>query len=176
MSEFQTLLADEEATIEFGKRLAVATFIEAQDSREAIAAGQGVPTCGGIVHLIGDLGAGKTTLTRGIMRGFGYQGAVKSPTYTLVEPYEFERCQIYHFDLYRLADPEEVLYLGIDDYFSGSNLCIIEWADKGANLIPPADLRIELETEGTGRRLNCQTVSAKGEAIAKRLLKKGRNL
>lgn len=176
MSEFQTLLADENATIEFGKRLAAATFAEPVDASESIAPGVGVTTCGGIVHLIGGLGAGKTTLTRGIMRAFGYEGAVKSPTYTLVEPYEFEQCRVYHFDLYRLSDPEEVLYLGTDDYFSGSNLCIIEWADKGGNEIPAADLRIELVTEGTGRCLNCQTYSEKGEAIAKRLLKEGRNL
>lgn len=135
---------------------------------------------GGVFYLQGDLGAGKTTLTRGIMRGFGYQGAVKSPTYTLVEPYEFTQCRIYHFDLYRLADPEEVEYLGTEDYFANNNLCIFEWPERGAKHIPDADLVISLETEGTGRRLTCQSFTEKGElisqTIAKRLSPSGRNL
>jgi len=135
---------------------------------------------GGVFYLQGDLGAGKTTLTRGIMRGFGYQGAVKSPTYTLVEPYEFTQCRIYHFDLYRLADPEEVEYLGTEDYFANNNLCIFEWPERGAKHIPDADLVISLETEGTGLRLTCQTTTEKGElisqTIAKRLSPSGRNL
>jgi tRNA threonylcarbamoyladenosine biosynthesis protein TsaE len=169
MSEFHTLLTDEEATIDFGKRLAAATFCPGSNSKLAPESGAGVPSTGGVLHLLGELGAGKTTLTRGIMRGYGYTGAVKSPTYTLVEPYEFAQCRIYHFDLYRLSDPQEVNYLGIEDYFDDTNLCIIEWADKGAQLIPAADLVLQLETEGTGRRLRCQTFSDKGLQIAKRL-------
>jgi len=121
------------------------------------------------VHLLGELGAGKTTLTRGILRGYGYEGAVKSPTYTLVEPYQFDQCHIYHFDFYRLTNPEEVDYLGIEDHFLDTNLCVIEWADKVADAIPPADLIILLQTDGAGRRLHCQTNSEKGEVIAKRL-------
>ncbi|SVE22184.1 uncharacterized protein METZ01_LOCUS475038, partial [marine metagenome] len=124
---------------------------------------------GGRVHLLGELGAGKTTLTRGILRGYGYEGAVKSPTYTLVEPYQFDQCHIYHFDFYRLTNPEEVDYLGIEDHFLDTNLCVIEWADKVADAIPPADLIILLQTDGAGRRLHCQTNSEKGEVIAKRL-------
>ena len=121
------------------------------------------------MHLLGELGAGKTTLTRGILRGYGYEGAVKSPTYTLVEPYQFDQCHIYHFDFYRLTNPEEVDYLGIEDHFLDTNLCVIEWADKVADAIPPADLIILLQTDGAGRRLHCQTNSEKGEVIAKRL-------
>ncbi|HAJ75889.1 MAG TPA: tRNA (adenosine(37)-N6)-threonylcarbamoyltransferase complex ATPase subunit type 1 TsaE, partial [Gammaproteobacteria bacterium] len=113
MSEFHTLLTDEEATIDFGKRLAAATFCPENNCKLVPESGVGVPSTGGVLHLLGDLGAGKTTLTRGIMRGYGYSGAVKSPTYTLVEPYEFAQCRIYHFDLYRLSDPQEVNYLGI---------------------------------------------------------------
>ena len=169
MTEYETLLDDERATIEFGRRLAIATFSHPWNLQEVIAENQGVPTIGGRVHLLGELGAGKTTLTRGILRGYGYEGAVKSPTYTLVEPYQFDQCHIYHFDFYRLTNPEEVDYLGIEDHFLDTNLCVIEWADKVADAIPPADLIILLQTDGAGRRLHCQTNSEKGEVIAKRL-------
>ena len=117
----------------------------------------------------GTPGAGKTTLSRGFMRAFGYTGAVKSPTYTLVEPYEFKLCNIYHFDLYRLADPQEVAYLGTDEYFTESNLCLVEWAEKGAKWLPGADLVIDMADQGTGRRLACQSLTEKGAIIAKRL-------
>ncbi len=169
MTEYETLLDDERATIEFGRRLAIATFSHPWNLQEVVAENQGVPTIGGRVHLLGELGAGKTTLTRGILRGYGYEGAVKSPTYTLVEPYQFDQCHIYHFDFYRLTNPEEVDYLGTEDHFLDTNLCVIEWADKVAEAIPPADLIILLQTDGAGRRLHCQTNSDKGEVIAKRL-------
>lgn len=163
----QESLADEAATLNFGQRLARACFRDT-DARVSDQR-SGVPVLGAMLYLQGDLGAGKTTLTRGIMRGFGYQGAVKSPTYTLVEPYEFIQCRIYHFDLYRLADPGEVEYLGTEDYFANNNLCIVEWPEHGANAIPAADLLIKLDSEGTGRRVSCQSLSEKGELIAKRL-------
>ena len=169
MSIQQIKLVDEDATLEFGARLARATFADSGTDTSAIEAGKGTATLGGIIYLHGDLGAGKTTLTRGLMRGYGHKGAVKSPTYTLVEPYEFEQCHIYHFDLYRLADPEEVEYLGIDDYFSEANLCLIEWAEQGKGLLPPADIDIEIAIDGTARLLSCQSLSPKGEKIAKRL-------
>ena len=169
MTEYETLLDDERATIEFGRRLAIATFSHPWNLQEVVAENQGVPTIGGRVHLLGELGAGKTTLTRGILRGYGYEGAVKSPPYTLVEPYQFDQCHIYHFDFYRLTNPEEVDYLGTEDHFLDTNLCVIEWADKDAEAIPPADLIILLQTDGAGRRLHCQTNSDKGEVIAKRL-------
>ncbi len=168
-SEHEIDLEDEAATLEFGGRLAVATFREPNPGGEPVPEAEGVPHLGGTIYLQGDLGAGKTTLSRGFMRAFGYAGAVKSPTYTLVEPYEFALCNIYHFDLYRLADPEEVAYLGTDEYFADSNLCLIEWAEKGANWLPAADLVIEIADRGTGRRLTCQSLSDKGGIIAKRL-------
>ncbi|NKB35061.1 MAG: tRNA (adenosine(37)-N6)-threonylcarbamoyltransferase complex ATPase subunit type 1 TsaE [Pseudomonadales bacterium] len=170
MKDHQLFLSDEEATISFGKDLARATFGNTVNA-DKLGEGIGTETIGGVIHLNGELGAGKTTLTRGIMRGYGYNGAVKSPTYTLVEPYEFEKCHIYHFDLYRLANPVEVEYLGTEDYFQSKNLCIVEWANRGAGIIPSADLTIDLETEGTGRQLNCQIHSEKGLKIAKRLWK-----
>ena len=181
-SVIQFSLPDEEATIALGRVLARSTFtpVESAAAETSPAPGEGHACMGGVFYLQGDLGAGKTTLTRGIMRGFGYQGAVKSPTYTLVEPYEFTQCQIYHFDLYRLADPEEVEYLGTEDYFANNNLCIFEWPERGAKHIPDADLVISLETEGTGRRLTCQSFTEKGELISqtitKRLSPSGRNL
>ncbi|MCH7816088.1 MAG: tRNA (adenosine(37)-N6)-threonylcarbamoyltransferase complex ATPase subunit type 1 TsaE [Proteobacteria bacterium] len=176
MSQQQIFLEDEAATLEFGKQLAQATFVEPLAADNDLVPGRGVASIGGVLHLHGDLGAGKTTLARGILRGYGYLGAVKSPTYTLVEPYEFDRCQIIHIDFYRLSSAEEVEYLGIEDYFAATNLCLIEWAEKGLKLIPAADLKIEIESDGTGRLLKCQNKSAKGALIAKRLWAACRNL
>ena len=168
-SKHQIILEHEAATLEFGARLAVATFQTGKCSGNDVSPHEGIPHLGGMIYLQGDLGAGKTTLSRGFVRAFGYAGAVKSPTYTLVEPYEFELCNIYHFDLYRLSDPEEVAYLGTDEYFAESNLCLVEWAEKGAKWLPGADLVIGMVDQGTGRRLTCQSLTAKGAIIAKRL-------
>lgn len=169
MTPYSRLLRNEAATLKFGEALARATFVEEYADKELPPPGVGVPHGGGMIHLQGDLGAGKTTLTRGILRGFGYKGAVKSPTYTLVEPYEFERCHIYHFDLYRLSAAAEVSYLGTDDYFSGNHLCIVEWAERGKGVIPAADLVLELVAAGSGRELHCRVGSRRGEEIAQRL-------
>ncbi len=117
------------------------------------------------VHLLGELGAGKTTLTRGILRAFGHAGAVKSPTYTLVEAYEFGARTVYHFDLYRLGDPEELEYMGIRDYFSDSNLCLIEWPSRGEGVLPAPDLVIDIRVEGSGRRLNLHPGTVALEAL-----------
>ena len=170
MDSVTYFLADENATLEWGRQLARATFTGPGQG------GSGHPCSGAIIYLSGDLGAGKTTLSRGILRGFDYAGAVKSPTYTLVEPYEFDQCHIYHFDLYRLADPEEVEYLGTEDYFQSSNLCIVEWPEKGEGSIPPPDLAITLSEADSGRQLDCQACSEKGRTIVKRMSTPGRNL
>ena len=106
-----------------------------------------------VVFLQGNLGMGKTTLVRGVMRYFGHTGAVKSPTYTLVEAYEFGQLQVNHFDLYRLGHPEELEFLGIRDYFSTQAVNLIEWPDKGAGILPLADLTITITGVGPQREL-----------------------
>ncbi|MCR9278103.1 MAG: tRNA (adenosine(37)-N6)-threonylcarbamoyltransferase complex ATPase subunit type 1 TsaE [Pseudomonadaceae bacterium] len=111
-----------------------------------------------IVYLSGDLGAGKTTFVRGMLRSLGYSGAVKSPTYTLLEPYEIDGREIYHFDLYRINDPEELLLIGIDELMTSPALKLIEWPEQGGEIIAPADVTVSLAVEGTGRTLNvCQS-------------------
>ena len=123
----------------------------------------------GIVYLEGDLGMGKTTLSRGIIRALGQQGPVKSPTYTLVEPYELGEVNVYHFDLYRLANPEELEFLGVRDYFDGENLCLIEWPAKGRGVLPTADLTITIGAEGEGRRLTLVGQTTHGELTCRRI-------
>jgi tRNA threonylcarbamoyladenosine biosynthesis protein TsaE len=125
----------------------------------------------GIIYLRGNLGTGKTTLCRGILRQMSHTGAVKSPTFTLVEPYEIGNHRIYHFDLYRLGDPAELEYVGIDDYFSQQCLCLVEWPENGNGYLPKPDLLIKLAIYKRGRIMRLCAGSSLGEAMSARLIK-----
>jgi tRNA threonylcarbamoyladenosine biosynthesis protein TsaE len=113
-----------------------------------------------VVYLEGDLGAGKTTLVRGLLRKVGAGETAKSPTYTLVEPYVISGLNLYHFDFYRFSVPEEFLDAGLDEYFSDSGLCLVEWPDRAQPYLPAADLHVRLSHEGSGR---CASVEANSE-------------
>jgi tRNA threonylcarbamoyladenosine biosynthesis protein TsaE len=150
MSEW--CVAGEEAMVALGERLGAALH------------------GGAVVFLHGDLGAGKTTFSRGVLRAFGHQGAVKSPTYTLVEPYEFEGVTVYHFDLYRLGDPEELDYMGIRDYFTGPTVCLVEWSSRGEGFLPQADLHVDIDhIDIDHRRVALRANTERGRVICQQL-------
>jgi tRNA threonylcarbamoyladenosine biosynthesis protein TsaE len=168
MSEYHLQIIDEDAMSRLGKYLADSLYE------------------GTIIHLEGDLGAGKTTLVRGILRALGHQGVVKSPTFTVVEPYIVEQGKIkvynndksrsdnrniiYHFDLYRLIDPDELEYLGVRDYLDGIAIALIEWPEKGQGVLPAADLSIIITHKKQERGVDFKPHNKKGASIIARLL------
>lgn len=121
-----------------------------------------------VVYLNGELGAGKTTLARGVLRGRGYTGRVKSPTFTLVEVYEFSSLYFYHFDFYRFDDPKELAETGFREYFGERAVCLVEWPDKAVGL-PPPDLDIRLDIAGSGRSLVLEAPTEVGRRCLTRL-------
>jgi tRNA threonylcarbamoyladenosine biosynthesis protein TsaE len=142
----QLSLPDEAATLRLG---------------EACADGA-VP--GRVLHLRGELGAGKTTLVRGLLRALGHRGRVKSPTYTLVEPYGDLRLNLYHFDFYRFKDRSEWLSSGFREHFNPASLCIVEWPERAGDLLAPPDLDIHLQYQGDMRSAALSAHTPAGEA------------
>lgn len=140
--DFTLYLADEAATLAAGADMA------------------GKLKSGLTIYLHGDLGAGKTTFVRGLLRGLGYAGKVKSPTYTLVEPYVISRLNLYHFDLYRFIDPDEWDAAGFRDYFNPQSICLVEWPEKAGDLIPQADIDVSLLPQDNGRMLRIRANSS----------------
>ncbi|HZV61725.1 MAG TPA: tRNA (adenosine(37)-N6)-threonylcarbamoyltransferase complex ATPase subunit type 1 TsaE [Methylophilaceae bacterium] len=134
MSDFTLHLPDEAATLAWGSGLS------------------NIVQPGLVIYLHGDLGAGKTTLVRGLLHGLGHVGKVKSPTYTLVEPYVISGLHLYHFDLYRFVDPEEWEASGFRDYFNAQSVCCVEWPEKASGLLPEADIDIRLEPQDQSRK------------------------
>ena len=139
-------LADETATLALGTAIAPAL------------------RPGLVVFLQGELGAGKTTFTRGILRGLGYLGKVKSPTYNLIELYKISRLYLYHFDFYRFNNPNEWEEAGFRDYFNADSICLVEWPEKAGDLLSPPDLWIRIEFDGEARRARLEAHSSAGEA------------
>jgi len=118
-----------------------------------------------VIALRGELGAGKTTLVGGLLSALGHRGPVRSPTYTLIEPYEFSGRPVYHLDLYRLIDPAEVEGLGVRDLLAGNALLLIEWPEKGGDFVPAADLELSIDYAGAGRQLRVSAHSAVGRVL-----------
>jgi len=118
-----------------------------------------------MIYFHGALGAGKTTLIRGILRGLGHSGAVKSPTFTLVEPYALPAQTVYHFDFYRLRAAEELEFIGIRDYLQGQGICLIEWAERGAGLLPPPDVDVYIEQVDDGRTVQWVSRTDSGNSL-----------
>lgn len=144
-------LPDEAATQDLGARLASCL------------------TPGLVLYLEGDLGAGKTTLVRALLRALGHTGPVKSPTYALVEVYVISSLYLYHFDFYRFGSPEEFLDAGLGEYFRNDSVCLVEWPEKAAGYVPPADLRVALTHDAPGRRCRIVALSEEGLSCLTRL-------
>lgn len=140
--------------VQLGRKLAQAVLITQLKQPSAI-----------VIFLEGNLGAGKTFLSRAIIENLGFTGAIKSPTYTLVESYSFSQIKVFHFDLYRLADPEELEFIGIRDYLSANNLLLIEWAERGEEFLPSADLKIKLDFVDNGRKLEFIAITPLGKNL-----------
>lgn len=148
MAPLALALPDEAATEQLGARIATA-----------------LPRLR-LLYVRGPLGAGKTTLVRGLLRALGHAGAVKSPTFTLVEPYALGAFALYHFDLYRLEDPEELEFLGMRDYLQGNDVCVVEWPERAGGVLPPPDLDVMIQLNNNrGRSVQLVAHTQAGEAL-----------
>jgi tRNA threonylcarbamoyladenosine biosynthesis protein TsaE len=146
----EAILADEAATLACGARFA------------------SILVAGLNIYLHGDLGAGKTTFVRGVLHGLGHAGKVKSPTYTLVEPYVFSSYSLYHFDLYRFIDEEEWEAAGFREYFNAQSICMIEWPEKAAHVLPAPDIHVQLSLYEVGRKIQFSAGSVLGTQCLKK--------
>jgi tRNA threonylcarbamoyladenosine biosynthesis protein TsaE len=167
--ERHVALADEAATMAFGERFAHGIESVRHEAGET----QGQRAFQGLqVQLLGDLGAGKTTLVRATLRALGHVGRVRSPTYTLVEPYTVERpdgeLALYHFDLYRFTDPAEWADAGFREYFDSGAICLVEWPQRAGRLLGVPDLVFSLDVDGEGRMLVARAYSEPGKACLER--------
>ncbi len=123
-----------------------------------------LPCMGMKFYFYGDLGSGKTTLVRALLRALGHSGVIRSPTYTLVEPYTLASGIAFHFDLYRMNDPEELELMGVRDYFSLDDLCLVEWAAKAETWLPQPDVRLALDLVHQGRRISIESGTGRGSS------------
>ena len=145
-------------------------LLSLNDESDTIALGAKIASVlsgGELIYLQGELGAGKTTFARGLLNALGHSGNVKSPTYTLVEPYSITGIDVYHFDLYRINDPEELEAMGIRDYCDGKAICLFEWPEQGADVLPEADITLFLSHISSGREVEIKSNSVTGENILK---------
>lgn len=146
-------------------------YVSDQAATEAFGAqlAQAFAGSGALVFLHGPLGAGKTTLVRGLLRAYGHSGAVRSPTYTLIEEYHLPTATVLHLDLYRLGSAEELDYLGLREQLNGQTLVLIEWPERGTGWLPSADLGVCLDYADSGRQIELQAHSALGESVIAKL-------
>lgn len=154
------MIRDIHATHDNGSGLHAHLDDEAATERAGAALAAGLQT-GLVIYLLGNLGAGKTTLVRGALRALGHEGKVKSPTYTLIEPYTVSRLNLYHFDFYRFNTAEEYLEAGLEEFFAGHGVCLVEWPEKAEPYVANADIEVRLGVRDSGRSIE---VSAKTEA------------
>lgn len=150
---------DETAMLDMGKTIGLASQDEIKHSHTPI-----------VIYLIGQLGAGKTTLIRGFLRGLGVKDHIKSPTYTLVETYTLSGVTVHHFDLYRIKDHRELEWIGVSDYFIPGSICVIEWPEIGAEVLPASDITCKITEEQEGRRLFFSSYSMQGDTILRRFM------
>lgn len=144
----------------------VTTVLEDEAATVLLGSEVGTLVCpGSILFLQGELGAGKTTFVRGFLQGLGFQGKVKSPTFTIVEEYDLENALVYHFDLYRLIDPEELEFIGIYEYFTEEAIVLVEWPEKGIGVLPKPDAILEFTVLDQGRSVTIQSMGERGATL-----------